>query len=255
MTELDFEELKAELEPEADRLLEQYPQPRSALLPLVHLFQERIGFVPQEAVEYISEVCDVTRAQCQSTISFYTLFYRRPIGKYNLQVCHNLSCSLRGAKQIMDRFRERLGVDHLETTDDGVFTYEEVECLAACDRAPCMQVNLNFVYDMTPQMVDEIIDAIIAGTYPVQPLSQTEKPERKVRGPEWVRAARKSAGGVGVPNANNGGGIDDTGRTIAERFRKYGILPISAPGRMGDPALVEGMVPAPHDDTVMEHNY
>ncbi|TAM87775.1 NAD(P)H-dependent oxidoreductase subunit E [bacterium] len=253
MTELDFEELKAKLEPEVDRLLEQYPQQRSALLPLVHLFQEHIGFIPQEAVEYISEVCDVTRAQCQSTISFYTLFYRRPIGKYNLQVCRNLSCSLRGAKQIMDRFRERLGIEHLETTDDGLFTYEEVECLAACDRAPCMQVNLHFVYDMTPQMVDEIIDSVIAGTYSVQPLAQTEQPQRKVRGPEWVRAARKSAGGVGVPGS--GGGIDKTGRTIAERFRKYGIMPISSPGRMADPELVEGMVPAPHDDTVMEHNY
>ncbi|TAM61074.1 NAD(P)H-dependent oxidoreductase subunit E [bacterium] len=255
MTSSDFETLKTELEPQIDAILAQYPQERSALLPLVHLFQERLGFVTPEAVEYISEVCDVTRAQCQSTISFYTLFYRRPIGKYNLQVCRNLSCSLRGARQIMERFRERLGIDHLETTADGLFTYEEVECLAACDRAPCMQVNLNFVYDMTPEMVDEILDSIIAGTYPVAPLAQSEQPERKVRGPEWSRASRKSAGAVGVPNANNGGGIDQTGRTIAERFRKFGIMPISSPGRMADPELVEGMVPAPHDDTVMEHNY
>ncbi|HVA38567.1 MAG TPA: NADH-quinone oxidoreductase subunit NuoE [Candidatus Dormibacteraeota bacterium] len=253
---LDFEALRARLQPEIDRIVAQYPQRRSALLPLVHLFQEQIGFATPEAVDFVARTCGVTPAQCESVITFYTLFYRRPIGKYNLQVCRNLSCTLRGAKEIMERFRERLGIGHLETTDDGLFSYEEVECLAACDRAPCMQVNLRFVYDLTPEMVDEMIEAMRAGAYGVEPLAQTEQPPREVRGPAWPRAARKSAGAVGVPNPNNAGGVgDEPGRMAAERFREEGVLAVSAPGRFADAETVDAMLPAPHDQTVMEGNY
>ena len=92
----------------------------------------------------------MTPAVVESTVSFYTLFFRKPVGKYMLQVCRGLSCAINGAEDIMAYFREKLGIGHLETTPDGLFSYEEVECLAACDRATCMQVNLEFVYDLTP---------------------------------------------------------------------------------------------------------
>src|SRR5437868_469607 len=141
----DFPKLLKELKPECDAIVAQYEQKRSALLPLVHLFQEHEGFASPEAVHAIAEMLELTPAVVESTASFYTLFYRKPVGKYILQVCRGLACTLNGAENIMAYFREQLGVGHLETTPDGLFSYEEVECLAACDRATCMQVNLNFV--------------------------------------------------------------------------------------------------------------
>jgi len=250
---IDFAKLRAKLQPEIDRIVAQYPQRRSALLPLVHLFQDHIGYVTREVVHYVADVCGVTEAQCESVISFYTLFYRRPIGKYNLQVCRNLSCMLRGAKEIMERFRERLGIGQLETTDDGLFTYEEVECLGECHRAPCMQVNLRNVYDLTPDRVDEMIAAMRAGTFHVAPLVQTEHPPRQVRGPAWPRAVRKSAGAVGVPQPDNAGGVgDEQGRLAAERLREEGVMAVAAPGRFADAKIVEAMLPATTDGAAGE---
>ena len=95
-----------------------------------------------------------------------------------LQVCRGMACTINGAEDIMAYFSEKLGVGHLQTTDDGLFSYEEVECLAACDRATCMQVNLEFVYDLTPQKIDEMLSAMRAGTYAVAPMAQTATPGR-----------------------------------------------------------------------------
>lgn len=203
-----FDDLHARLLPEIDRLIAQYEQKRSALIPLAHLFQEHEGFVSSDAVAAIAHHVGETLATVESTISFYTLLFRRPVGKYMVQICRNLSCMLNGADEIMAYAREQLGIAHLETTDDGLISYEEVECLAACDRAPCAQVNLEFVYDLTRESVDALIAGIRGGTYPVQPLAQTVKPDRT-----WRVAAdtgRKSAGAQGVEDPNNAGGIGDT---------------------------------------------
>jgi hypothetical protein len=156
----------------------------------------------------------------ESTVSFYTLFFRKPVGKYMLQVCRGLACSINGAEDIMANFREKLGVGHLQTTDDGMFSYEEVECLAACDRAACMQVNLEFVYDLTPQMIDEMLEAMRAGTYQVAPMAQTDTPERtwKVVQDAQVSHGGKSIGALDQPNPNNGGGIDKDGVIMIDRI-------------------------------------
>src|SRR5581483_4904146 len=197
-----FPALLVQLRPECDRIIAQYEDRRSALLPMAHVFQEHEGFVSQEAMRAIAEILDVTPAVVESTVSFYTLFYRRPVGKYMLQVCRGLSCTINGAENIMAYFREKLGIGHLQTTDDGIFSYEEVECLAACDKPTCMQVNLEFVYSLTPQMIDDMLVAMRAGTYPVAPMVQTETP-----GPTWtvkqdtqVASGEKSAGAIGQPN-------------------------------------------------------
>jgi NADH-quinone oxidoreductase subunit E len=202
-----FDELYAKLRPEIDAIVAQYEQKRSALLPMAHLFQEHEGFVSSNALAVIAHTVEETPATVESTISFYTLFFRRPVGKYMVQVCRNLSCLINGAQEIMDYCREQIGVAHLETTDDGVFSYEEVECLAACDRAPCAQVNLEFVYDLTEAKVDQLLADLRAGTHPIQPLVQTVQP-----GKTWKLAqdtGRKSAGARGVSDPNNAGGIGD----------------------------------------------
>jgi len=202
-----FDELYARLLPQIERIIAQYEQRRSALIPLAQLFQEHEGFVSANALAAIAYHVEETLASVESTISFYTLLYRKPVGKYIVQICRNLSCTLNGAEDIMSYARQQLGIGHLETTGDGLISYEEVECLAACDRAPCAQVNLEFVYDLTRESVDAMIAAIRAGTYDVKPLAQTVKP-----GPTWRvehDTGRKSAGARDQSNPNNAGGIGD----------------------------------------------
>ncbi|HEY0395972.1 MAG TPA: NAD(P)H-dependent oxidoreductase subunit E, partial [Candidatus Elarobacter sp.] len=202
-----FDDLHARLLPEIEPLIAQYEQKRSALIPLAQLFQEHEGFVSADAVAAIAYHVGETLATVESTISFYTLLFRKPVGKYMIQVCRNLSCLLNGAEEIMGYARRQLGIGHLETTDDGLISYEEVECLAACDRAPCAQVNLEFVYDLTRERVDEMIDAIRDGSIPMAPLAQTVKPGRTWRVEQGT--GPKSAGAMGVSDPNNAGGIGD----------------------------------------------
>jgi NADH-quinone oxidoreductase subunit E len=207
-----FDALYARLLPQIQPLVAQYEQKRSALIPLAHLFQEHEGYVSADAQAAIAYLVGEPPAVVESTISFYTLLFRNPVGKYMVQICRNLSCILNGADDIMAYARQQLGVAHLETTDDGVISYEEVECLAACDRAPCAQVNLEFVYDLTRESVDAMIAAIRAGNYPVAPLPQTVKPGRT-----WKVEAdtgRKSAGAMGVQQPNNAGGVGDASGMI-----------------------------------------
>lgn len=202
-----FDALYARLLPEIEPLIAQYEQKRSALIPLAHLFQEHEGYVSPDAQAAIAYLVGEPAAVVESTISFYTLLFRKPVGTYMVQICRNLSCILNGADDIMAYARQQLGVAHLETTDDGVFSYEEVECLAACDRAPCAQVNLEFVYDLTRERVDAMIADLRAGSSAIAPLAQTVKPGRT-----WkvdADTGRKSAGAMGVQNPNNAGGVGD----------------------------------------------
>lgn len=213
----DFASVLAEVKPEAERLLAQYPQARSALLPILHAFQNVEGWVSPEAMSACATMVGEPLSVVESTASFYTLFYRRPVGRYMLQPCRNLTCTLRGAEEIMTHLRERLGIEHLETTADGAFSYEEVECLAACDRAPCMQVNLEFVYDLTNEKVDAMLAAMRAGNYDVAPLPQSARPGRS-----WHVAqtpARRSPGAEQVSNPDSPGGLGDrSGALMVERL-------------------------------------
>lgn len=213
MTERErkFPELLERLTPECRRIIAQYERPRSALLPLMHLFQQHEGYVTHDAMRAAGEMLRLTPAEVEGTVSFYTLLYRRPVGKYMLQICRGLACSINGAEDVMVYLRERLGVGHLETTDDGIFSYEEVECLAACDRASCMQVNLDFVYDLTPAAIDEMLAAMRSGAYSTKPMVQMDRPGRTWEVPQDGQVSRgdKSSGARNVPRPNNAGGVGD----------------------------------------------
>ncbi|HXO18144.1 MAG TPA: NAD(P)H-dependent oxidoreductase subunit E [Candidatus Dormibacteraeota bacterium] len=214
--ERNFPALLQRLTGECQELMARYEQKRSALLPIVHLFQQHEGFVSPQAMHAVAEMLEITPAEVEGAVSFYTLFYRRPVGKYMLQVCRGLACTINGAEDVMAYFREKLGIGHMQTTSDGLFSYEEVECLAACDRATCMEVNLEFVYDLTPQKIDELLDAIRAGTYPVAPMAHTETPAETWDIPQdaQVASGRKSRGADDVESPNNAGGIGDASGTI-----------------------------------------
>lgn len=209
--EKNFPQLLQRLKSRCNEIIAQYEEKRSALLPLMHLFQEHEGFVSPQAMRAAAEMLELTIAEVEATVSFYTLLYPRPVGKYMLQVCRGLACTINGAEEIMAYFREKLGVGHLQTTSDGVFSYEEVECLAACDRATCMQVNLEFVYDLTPQKIDAMLDAMRAARYEIAAMAQTEKPESTWAIPHEAQIAdgKKSRGADGVPYPNNAGGVGD----------------------------------------------
>ena len=216
----DFPALLQRLRPQCEEIIGRYEHSRSALLPLIHLFQEQEGYASPEAQRAVAEMLKLTPAVVESTVSFYTLFFRKPVGKYMLQVCRGLACSINGAEDIMAYFRQKLGIGHLQTTDDGLFSYEEVECLAACDRATCMQVNLDFVYNLTPQMIDEMIDAMRDGTYEVTPMAQTDAPGHtwKVLQDTQVSHGGKSIGAIDQPNPNNGSGVDKDGVIMIDRI-------------------------------------
>ena len=208
-----FDALYAHLRPQCEGLIAEYEQKRSALIPLAQLFQEHEGYVSANAIAAIAYLVDENAATVESTISFYTLLYRRPVGKYMVQICRNLPCMLNGADELMAYARRKLGIDHLETTTDGTFSYEEVECLAACDRAPCAQVNLEFVYDLTPERFDALIAELAGGNSPIAPLAQTRRPGRTWKVEQDT--GLKSPGALGVSNPNNAGGIGDpSGRAM-----------------------------------------
>jgi NADH-quinone oxidoreductase subunit E len=139
-------------------LIARYPDRRSALIPFLQVCQEEDGYVTDQAIADAAELVRLTPAEVESVASFYSLLFRHPVGKHVIQVCRTLACMLRGADELQAHVKQRLGVDNLETTADGLFTYEEVECLAACDRAPCLQHNLEFVYDVTPERFDALLE-------------------------------------------------------------------------------------------------
>ncbi len=152
--------LPAEVRGQLDELLVEYPNPQSAVMPALHLAQEDRGYLSPETVAEIAEYFNLTPADIESVASFYTMLKKRPTGKHLLQVCTNISCSLMGARHIVEYISRKLGVSEGETTADGKFTLMTVECLGTCGAAPVMQVNETFHENMTPEKVDELLASL-----------------------------------------------------------------------------------------------
>lgn len=137
-----------------------YPHPRSALMPALHIVQGELGWLPREALVQVADLLGLTPAEVLSVASFYTMYNRRPVGKYLIQVCTNVSCSLLGAEHLLEHISRKLGIGVGETTPDGLFTLVEVECLGSCGTAPVMQVNERYYEQLTAAKVDEILDGL-----------------------------------------------------------------------------------------------
>jgi NADH-quinone oxidoreductase subunit E len=147
----------------AQAVIGRYPVRRSAMIPLLHLAQEQEGWVSEAAMEEIAELLDVTPAEVLGTCSFYEMFKRHPVGRYLVNICTNISCQLLGAEELLAHAEQRLGVKPGSTTPDGLFTLEDVECIAACTEAPCLQVNYRYRYRVGPADFDRLIDDLAAG--------------------------------------------------------------------------------------------
>jgi len=138
-------------------LIAAHHEPRSALIPFLQYCQEEDGYVTPQAIADAAELMAMTPGEVESVATFYSLLFKKPIGKHVIQVCRTLGCMLKGADDLREHIRTRLGIGDRQTTPDGMFTYEEVECLAACDKAPCLQHNLQFHYNVTPREFDELL--------------------------------------------------------------------------------------------------
>lgn len=142
------------------KILSRYPTRRAALLPLLNYAQEVNGWVSGRAMEEIAEAAEVTPAYVHSTATFYTMYNRRPVGKYLIQVCTNISCHLCDGEEVLERFLEEAGTRLGETSDDGLYTVMEVECLGACGFATVVQINEEYYEDVTPDRVGSIMDGL-----------------------------------------------------------------------------------------------
>src|SRR3954449_11581789 len=135
-----------------------YPHPRSALIPLLHMAQEQDGWVTPEAMEHIAELLDLSSAEVLGTESFYYMLFLEPVGRHLVAICTNIACLLNGGYELLEHAEERLGVTSGGTTADGMFTLEEVECIALCGQAPCLTVNWRFFGDVKHGDFDTLVE-------------------------------------------------------------------------------------------------
>ena len=140
-----------------DALVEKYPVKRSALVPMLLYAQDEIGYLSDAAIEEIAWRIGITALDVRNVASYYSMLRFKPVGKYNVQVCTNISCMLRGAYDLFERFQDELGIGHKGITPDGVFSLEEVECIGACSWAPAIQVNYDFHDELSPDHVPGIL--------------------------------------------------------------------------------------------------
>ncbi|HYH00262.1 MAG TPA: NAD(P)H-dependent oxidoreductase subunit E [Terriglobales bacterium] len=138
--------------------LTHYPVKRSVLVPTLLYVQDEVGHLSDDVIAEIANRLDLSVLEVKNVISYYSLLTTKPVGKYKVQVCTNICCMLRGAEEVFDAARKKLGVDHKQTTPDGLFTLEEVECIGACSWGPAMQVNYDFHENLTPESVGKVID-------------------------------------------------------------------------------------------------
>ena len=156
-------ELTAETWAELREIAARYPEPRSGLLPMLHLAQSVQGKVTPEAIEACAEVLDISPADVHGVATFYTMYKRKPVGDYHVGVCTNTLCAIMGGDLIFERLKDHLDVGNDETTEDGKITLEHVECNAACDYAPVMMVNWEFMDNQTPESAIQVVDDLRAG--------------------------------------------------------------------------------------------
>jgi len=159
-------QLPEQLEAKFQQLARRYPMKRSALIPMAMYAQDHFGYVSDDVVAEIARRLDLNALQVTETLAYYSMVRRKPLGKYHVQVCTNISCLLRGGKDLWEHSQKSLGAGHKEVTKDGVFSLEEVECIGACTGAPAMQVDYDFYENLTPKKFDEVLAGFRAGKKP-----------------------------------------------------------------------------------------
>jgi len=159
-------DLSPQLTAKFEKLQTSYPVKRSALIPMLMYAQDEYGYVSDEMIAELGHRLDLNNVQIEETLAYYSMLHRKPMGKHHVQICTNVACMLKGGYDLLNRAKKRLEIGHKETTNDGVFSLEEVECIGACTGAPAMQVNYDFYEELTPVKFDRIIAELDAGRRP-----------------------------------------------------------------------------------------
>jgi NADH-quinone oxidoreductase subunit E len=148
----------AEFESRFAEMITHYPTKRSALVPTLLFAQDEVGFLSDEVIHELAGRLDLTDLEVRNVISYYSMLTTKPRGKFNVQVCTNIACMLRGSDELFEHCKKKLGIGHKGTTPDGLFSLEEVECIGACSWAPAAQVNYDFHENLTPEKMDKVLD-------------------------------------------------------------------------------------------------
>ena len=149
-----------QLEQRFATMVTHYPTKRSVLVPMLLYIQDELGAVTDEAIHEIAERTELSDLEVRNVVSYYSMLRTKPIGKYNFQVCTNVSCLLRGGEDILEHCKKELGVANKQSTADGMFFVEEVECIGACSWAPAMMMNYEFHENLTIEKVDQLIASL-----------------------------------------------------------------------------------------------
>lgn len=192
-------------EARAAEIISWFPRPRSALIPLLHLAQSQDGYLTDGAMRRVAELVGVTPAEVKGTAGFYEMFRFEPAGTYLVNICTNISCLLWGGEELLEHACETLGTEVGGTSGDGMFTVEEVECIAACTEAPCLQVNYRYRGRVAPDDFDRLVEdlradrgdipphgvlATVRQSIPAERLAGVVPPEQAREAPVWLGAER-----------------------------------------------------------------
>jgi NADH-quinone oxidoreductase E subunit len=191
----------AENRAECDRIIAKYPKGRqaSAVLPLLYVVQRQEGWVPRVAMDVVAEILDMAPIRVYEVATFYTMFNLKPVGKYHIQVCRTTPCWLRGADQMSETCKKKLGIGLKETTKDGKFSLIEVECLGGCVNAPVVQINDDFYEDLDPKKLEWLLDELAAGRKPPYGSQTGRQGSAPDGGPTTLKNIPAKDGAPGAP--------------------------------------------------------
>lgn len=144
-----------------EKLKALYPESKAAVMPVLWMAQKKWQWLSDDVMKHVAEVMDLPYAHVMGVASFYTMYHKKPMGRNHVQVCTNISCMLKGGMELYEHVMQRLGVGHMQTTPDGKFSLEEVECMGACGGAPMIAINEDFYEDITVQSADALLDRCV----------------------------------------------------------------------------------------------
>ncbi|MFB3056613.1 MAG: NADH-quinone oxidoreductase subunit NuoE [Ignavibacteriaceae bacterium] len=137
-----------------------YPEKNPVVMKALYIGQEQNGYISNEVIKEVANLLEMPSEEVLGVVTFYTMYHRKPMGKYHIQVCTNVSCMLRGGYEIWDNVKEKLGIENLEVTEDSIFSLEEVECMGSCGTAPMIAVNEDYYENLSKEKVEEILESL-----------------------------------------------------------------------------------------------
>lgn len=140
--------------------IQKYPYKKSAVMAALYIAQEQNGYISNEVIKEVEALLEMTSEEVLGVVTFYTMYYQKPMGKHHIQVCTNVSCMLRGGYEIWKQIKEKLNIDNMGVTPDGEFSIEEVECMGSCGTAPMLAVNEDYYENLTKEKVEELINSL-----------------------------------------------------------------------------------------------